>query len=324
MIVIGESEVRRRLDHATCIGLMRDAMTALARGRTRQLLRGIVDLGGGDQFGVMPGAIDSESFGCKLVTVFPRNASAGLRSHRGVILLFEPEQGLPVAMIEAGEVTAIRTAAASAAATDALARRDARTLAIIGTGEQAWHHALAIRHVRPIDRVTLWGRSPENAAALARRIEQTIGIEVATAGSVQEAVRGADIICTVSAAPEPILMNGDVGDGTHVNAVGSSRAGPSEIDVALVARARLFPDHRAGMLAQGAEYLRAAAAGLVDESHVLAEIGAVIAGDAPGRTDDDQVTLYKSLGHIVQDLACAQYLVEAVRVDGRGISASLE
>jgi len=322
MIVIGESEVRRRLDHATCIGLMRDAMVALSQGRTRQLLRGIVDLGRGDQFGVMPGAIDGESFGCKLVTVFPRNSAAGLRSHRGVILMFEPEQGLPVAMIEAGEVTAIRTAAASAAATDALARPDARRLAILGTGEQAWHHALALSHVRPIESIVLWGRSPERAGALAKRIEHTLKIAVSVAETAGEAARGADVICTVSAAAEPILMNADVDDGTHINAVGSSRAGPSEIEVALVARARIFPDYRPGVLAQGAEYLHAAAAGLVDESHVLAEIGAVIAGDAPGRTAPGQVTLYKSLGHIVQDLASAQHLVAAARADGTGDTVS--
>jgi len=323
MIVIGESEVRRRLDHATCIGLMRDAMIALSRGRTRQLLRGIVDLGGGDQFGVMPGAIDGESFGCKLVTVFSRNSAAGLRSHRGVILVFEPEQGLPIAVIEAGEVTAIRTAAASAAATDVLARPDARRLAILGTGEQAWHHALALSHVRPIEQIQLWGRSPDRAGALAKRIGQSLNVPVSVAGSAGEAARGADIICTVSAASEPILMNTDVDDGTHINAVGSSRAGPSEIDVALVARSRIFPDHRAGILAQGAEYLRAAAVGLVSEEHVLSEIGAVIAGDAPGRTAPEQVTLYKSLGHIVQDLASAHHLVGCAVADGRGDTVSL-
>ncbi len=304
---IDAAEVRTRLDHRTCIDLMRRAMIALAEGRSRQLLRGIIDLDGGDMFGVMPGALDGAGFGAKIISIFPAAAAHG-SSHQGVIILFDRASGAPVCVIDASEVTAIRTAAASAAATDALARPEARRLAIMGTGEQAWHHVAAIRHVRPLDDVRIWGRSPEKARALADRIADDFGLAAQTAASVAEAAEGADVICTLTGAAEPFLLDAHVADGTHINAVGSSRAGPSEINEALVARARFVPDHREGVLAQGAEYLRAREAGLVTDAHVLPEIGHVFSGSAPGRLTASDVTIYKSLGSIVQDLACAAWL----------------
>ncbi|KGB56838.1 Ornithine cyclodeaminase [Sphingopyxis sp. LC81] len=304
---IDAAEVRERLDHRTCIDLMRHAMIALAEGRSRQLLRGIIDLDGGDMFGVMPGALDGAGFGAKIISIFPAAAAHG-SSHQGVIILFDRTSGAPVCVIDASEVTAIRTAAASAAATDALARPEARRLAILGTGEQAWHHVAAIRHVRPLDDVRIWGRAPEKAEALADRIADDFDLPAQMAASVADAAEGSDIICTLTGAAEPFLLDAHVADGTHINAVGSSRAGPSEIDEALVARARFVPDHREGVLAQGAEYLRARDAGLVTDAHVLPEIGHVFSGSAQGRLAASDVTIYKSLGSIVQDLACAAWL----------------
>ncbi len=304
---IDTAEVRERLDHRTCIDLMRGAMIALAEGRSRQLLRGIIDLDGGDLFGVMPGALEGAGFGAKIISIFPAAAAHG-SSHQGVIILFDRASGAPVCVIDASEVTAIRTAAASAAATDALARIDARRLAILGTGEQAWHHVAAIRHIRPLVEVRIWGRSAEKADALAGRIARDLGLSTCRVASVADAVSSADIICTLTGAPEPILFDAHVADGAHINAVGSSRAGPSEIDEALVARARFVPDHREGVLAQGAEYLRTRDAGLVTEAHVLPEIGHVFSDSARGRLAASDVTIYKSLGSIVQDLACAAYL----------------
>lgn len=304
---IDAAEVVRRLPHDVCIALMRPAMTALAEGRSQQLLRGILELGGGDLFGVMPGALDGAGFGAKIISIFPAAAAHG-GSHQGVIILFDRANGAPVCVIDAGEVTAIRTAAASAAATDALARADARRLAIVGTGEQAWHHVAAIRHVRPLDEIRVWGRSPGRAQDLVDRIAGDFGLAAHVTATVAEAAKDADIICTLTGAATPILLDGHVSDGTHINAVGSSRAGPSEIDVALVARARFVPDHREGVLAQGAEYLHAREAGLVTEAHVLPEIGHVFSGAAPGRVNAADVTIYKSLGSIVQDLACAAHL----------------
>jgi ornithine cyclodeaminase len=303
MKLIGAEEVARRLTYDACIPLMRQAMIALSQGRTKQLLRQILDLGGSNAFGVMPGSLDDGPFGAKIVSVFPGNVAAGGLSHQGVVLLFDPETGVPTAVLDAGELTAIRTAAASAAATDALARPDATRLAVLGTGEQARRHVEAIRLVRPIAEVTLWGRDPARAAALAETLGAT------TASTVAKAVAEADIVCTTTAAPEPILFARDVPDGAHLNLVGSSRAGPAEVDNALVARVRLIADHREGVLAQGAEFLRARAAGLVDDAHVVGEIGEVFAGTLPGRQSAKQITAYKSLGSVVQDLAAAAFLL---------------
>jgi ornithine cyclodeaminase len=300
MIRVSAEEVERLLPYEDCIPLMRDAMTALSQGRTRQLLRQILDLPEGRAFGAMLGAmLEDGVFGAKLVSVFPGSDP----SHQGVVALFDAATGAPSAMLDAGSITAIRTAAASAAATDALARPGARSLAILGTGEQARRHLEAIRCVRAIGRVTIWGRDFAKAQALG-------GI---ACRSVAEAVDGADIICTVSAAAEPILRSEWVGPGAHINAVGSSRAGPRELDDALVARARLFADHEEGVRAQGAEYLHALAAGAIGPEHLLGEIGAVFAGILPGRTGAADVTVYKSLGSIVQDLAAARHIVARLR-----------
>lgn len=304
MIVVSADEVEQLLPYEECIPLMRDAMIALSQGRTSQLLRAILDMPQGRAFGVMPGAmLDDGVFGAKLVSVYPDNFAKGGPSHQGVVALFDGGTGAPTAILDAGEITAIRTAAASAAATDVLARADASRLAILGYGEQAQRHVEAIRCVRNVGRLTIWGRDPNKARAFAERN----GGEACA--SVAEAVAGADIICAVTAAPEPILFARDVADGAHINAVGSSRAGPVEIDNALVARARFFADHEEGVRAQGAEYLYALAAGVIGADHLLGEIGEVMAGTLAGRTSDADVTIYKSLGSIVQDLASARFIV---------------
>jgi ornithine cyclodeaminase len=207
--------------------------------------------------------------------------------------------------VHAGEITAIRTAAASAVATDALARADACRLAILGYGEQAATHARALLKVRRIRAVRVWGRSPDRAHAFCRQMSAELGISFTSAPTVEEAVIDADIICTVTGAQEPILKGAWVRAGTHVNVVGSSFAGPAEVDNDLVVRSRFIADSREGVLRQGAEFLKAKEAGLVDDGHIVAEIGEVLAGKVVGRRAVDEITVYKSLGHIVQDLASA-------------------
>jgi ornithine cyclodeaminase/alanine dehydrogenase-like protein (mu-crystallin family) len=309
MRFIDREEVAGRLTYEVCIPLVRDAMIAFSSGETKQLLRSIIPLAGGHLFGIMPGALGAtKPFGAKLISIFPENAAQGRQSHQGVIVLFEPDTGTPVCIVHAGEVTAIRTAAASAVATDALARKDAKHLAILGTGEQAATHARAIAKVRKLESITIWGRSPERAQALAEQMHAELNLPVTTLPTVQQAVADADIICTVTAAAEPILKSEWVQPGAHVNVVGSSHAGPAEIDNAVVARARFFADSREGVLNQGAEFLSAKQAGLIDDDHILAEIGQVLAGTKEGRRSADEITIYKSLGHVVQDLASAWWL----------------
>jgi ornithine cyclodeaminase len=306
MRFIDKDEVERRLSYERCIPIVRAAMIAFSSGETKQLLRSIITLKPGRLFGVMPGAMGAEApFGAKLISVFSENFAKGQQSHQGVIVLFDPENGAPVCILHAGEVTAIRTAAASAVATDALARKDAKRLAILGYGEQATTHARAISKVRAVEHLTVWGRSPERAQAFAAKMQAELGIPAIAAPSARVCIVDADIVCTVTAASEPVLEGKWLRPGAHINIVGSSYAGPAEVDSDTVVRARFIADSREGVLAQGAEFLRAKQAGLIGDDHVVAEIGEVLAGKIPGRQSDDQITAYKSLGHIVQDLAPA-------------------
>ena len=306
MRFIDREEVARRLTYDVCIPIVRDAMIAFSRGETRQLLRSIIPLGEGRLFGVMPGAMGARAtFGAKLISVFPENFALGVQSHQGLVILFDPETGGPVCVVHAGEITAIGTAAASAVATDALARKDARRLAILGYGEQAATHARAIGKVRSLESISIWGRSPERARSFADRMQTELAMTVDSAGSVEEAVAETDIICTVTSATEPILKGAWVRPGTHVNLVGSGHAGPTEVDNDLVVCSRFIVDSREGVLTQGAEFLRAKAAGLIGDDHIVAEIGQVLVGEIVGRRSPAEITVYKSLGHVVQDLATA-------------------
>jgi ornithine cyclodeaminase/alanine dehydrogenase-like protein (mu-crystallin family) len=306
MRFIDREEVARRLTYEICIPIVREAMISFSKGETRQLLRSIIPLSGGRMFGIMPGAMGASApFGAKLISIFPENFALGKQSHQGLIILFDPETGAPGCVVHAGEITAIRTAAASAVATDALARTEARRMAILGYGEQAATHAQAISKVRDLESITIWGRSPERARALAARLQTELGIPCAAPASVNEAVAEADIVCTVTSAAEPILQGAWVRPGTHLNLIGSSHAGPVEVDNDLVVRSRFIADSREGVLAQGAEFLRAKSAGLIGDDHIVAEIGQVLAGEIKGRRSAEEITIYKSLGHVVQDLATA-------------------
>lgn len=311
MRFIDREEVARRLTYDICIPIVRDAMIAFSKGETKQLLRSVIPLSAGRFFGIMPGALgENAPFGAKLISIYPENFAKGRQSHQGLVVLFDPETGEAVCALHAGEITAIRTGAASAVATDALARNDARRLALLGYGEQAATHARAIRKVRNIQSITVWGRSAERARAFAERTQAELGIPVAAAGTVAKAVAEADIVCTLTSAAEPILKGEWVRPGTHLNVVGSSYAAPAEIDNALVVRSRFIVDSREGVLQQGAEFLRAKAAGLIGDDHIAGEIGQVLAGKVEGRRSADEITVYKSLGHIVQDLASAWAIYE--------------
>lgn len=317
MIFISADEIARTLGYADCIEAMRSAMARLSSGETKQMLRQILPLDEGRMFGIMGGTLGPGGpFGSKLVSVTPHRAEGGPPSHQGAVVIFDPVSGAPLCQLEAGMITAIRTASASAMATDVLARKDARILTILGTGEQAWHHACALPEVRPFDEIRIWGRSLERAEALAGKIRQRTGIGCVTVADVAGAVAGADVICTVTGAAEPILTAGMVRPGAHVNVVGSSFDGPREIDDALVAAARFFADSRASVLAQGAELRHAIASGAVTEAHLLGEIGEVVLGKTPGRTGPQDITIYKSLGHIVQDIASGYHVYQMIQNEG--------
>jgi len=302
-------EVEELLDYPGCIDAMRSAMIALSSGERPQPLRTIWPVGDGEMWGIMPGDLAALSaFGAKLVSVFRDPERPGCTRHQGVVVVFDGKTGAVSCIADAEPITKIRTACATAAATDALARGDAQVLAIFGGGVQAEAHLRALPLVRKFREILLWGRSPEKARALAEAMSGLIGQPITSIADGADAARRADVICTVTSSPEPVLFDDWVKPGTHINLVGSSMLGPVEVDSALVARARYVADYRPGALAQGAELAAARAAGAIDDGYAVLEIGEVLAGRIAGRESDDQVTVYKSLGHVAQDLAAADYL----------------
>lgn len=304
MKMLSRDDVAAKLTFDICIPAVRAAMTALSKGETRQLPRGYLPLEQGRLFGTMTGALgDGGPFGAKLISVFPDNFDKGIPSHQGLVVLFDRASGRPIALADGGEITAIRTGCASAVATDALARADASRLALFGYGEQSETHLEAISRVRKLTAVSVWGRSPDRAKAFADKMSEKTGLAVTAIASAQEAASEADIICTLTNARDPIVLGAWVRPGTHINAVGSSIPGPVEVDNDLVVKSRYVADSRVNVLQVGAEFLKAKEAGLIGDDHIIAEIGQVLAGDVIGRRNDEDVTFYKSVGHIVQDLA---------------------
>ena len=302
------AQVEELLDYPGCIDAMRRAMIALSTGERPQPLRQIFAVENGI-YGTMPGELAALStFGAKLVSVFPDPQRPGCTRHRGIVVAYDGETGAVSCIADAEPITKIRTACATAVATDALARKDAEVLAILGSGVQAEAHLQALPLVRRFREILLWGRSLERTRALADRMSGALSRPISVAADSRDAATRADVICTVTSSSEPVLLNEWVKPGTHINLVGSSYLGPVEVDSPLVARARYIADYRPGVLAQASELAAARESGVVDDSHVVAEIGEVLAGRATGRENDEQVTIYKSLGHVAQDLAAAAYL----------------
>lgn len=304
--------VRDHLTYEVAIPVVREAMLALSDGRVRQVLRSFIGIGEGRTFAIMPAALsDRGVFGVKLVSVFADGH--GRKAHEGLVVLFDADTGAPVCLADAAEITAIRTAAASAVATNALARTDAGVLAVLGIGKQAAAHIQAISKVRALREVLVWGRSLARAEAFAHEMTAAAGLPVRACASIANTTQSADIICTVTAAVDPILALASVTPGVHVNAVGSSGPGQAEIAADLVAGSRFIVDHREHVLVHGGEFLRAKAGGLVDDDHIAAELGQVLSGARLGRTGPGDITLYKSLGHAAQDLAAAAWLHQHAR-----------
>lgn len=309
LAVYGPDEVRRWLDYPGCIEAMSEAMAGLAAEGREQPLRSITTLEPGQLFALMPGVAPGHTgFGAKVLSVFDDPARPGRSAHRGGALLFDRDTGAVLCVADAHEITRIRTACASAMATRALARADASVLAVFGTGTQAESHIHALLAVRAFGQVLVWGRSHETATVFAARLAADTGANVLAVADAAEAAGRADVICTTTSSKTPVLLHAWLKPGTHVNAVGSSFPGPVEVDDELVVASRYIADSRRSALAAAAEFIKARDAGLVDESHIVAEIGEVLLGRVDGRENDEQLTLYKSLGHVVQDLAATAYV----------------
>jgi ornithine cyclodeaminase len=307
VLFVNEAGVHALLPMDRCIALMRDALASLANGDAVLPLRSKLALPDGSGIlGLMPGYLgEPRSFGLKVVSVMPGNHGTAYDSHQGVVMLFGVEHGEPLAILDGAAITAIRTAAASAAATDALARERAGDLALIGSGAQAGTHLAAMRAVRPLRRVRIWSRTRANADRFAREHAAAAGVAIEVAATAEAAVRGADLVCTTTASRDPVVRGEWLSPGAHVNAVGACFPTHRELDSDAVRGARLFTDSRESCLNEAGDFLAARHEGAITDAHLLGEIGEVFLGGLPGRISADDVTIYESLGVAVEDLASA-------------------
>jgi ornithine cyclodeaminase/alanine dehydrogenase-like protein (mu-crystallin family) len=325
MRLITRSEVEHLLPVGACVDVMRGAMVATSARTVSLPIRQFMPIPDAPgKLAIMPGTMgDPACFGIKLVCKYDRPHGDPLGTHVGMVMLFDSIKGVPLAMIEGSSLTAIRTSAASALATDVLARKDARRLAIIGNGEQAARHVHAMRAVRDIDHVAVWGRDPARAAEFVSAMAAETGLPVVATLSVAEAVAEADIICTTTSAKEPVLAGSALAPGMHINLVGSAIATTAEVDAEAVRRSRFYVDYRDAAMAAAGELLQAIEAGVVTESHIIGEIGDVLLGRAEGRQNEQDITLYKSLGVASQDLAAAYAIWEKAENENAGQSFEL-
>ena len=323
VLVISGAEVRRLLPMIDCIPLVESAMRSTSRGGAQLPLRiGVSPIGTPNKMVVMPGYVDEPAcMGAKVIAVYPGNARRGLSSHMGVVVLFDVREGVPLAMIDAASITGMRTAAATAVATRTLSPDDACDLAIIGTGEQATAHLHAISLVRRLRTIRIWGRTRENAHAFAQREASSVDARIEVCGTIRDALIGADIVCTTTSASEPIVQGAWIARGAHVNLIGASTAPAREVDDALVKQSSFFVDYRPSALAQAGELL--GAMGTDAANHIRGEIGEVLNGVVPGRTDEFEITVYKSLGIAAQDLVTAQEVYRRAKAEGAGVRAPL-
>ena len=329
VLILSHREVQAALPVETCAEAMAAVLAEHARGGTYMPLRSVMmppDAAG--FLGLMPGwrgrqQDKAAAFALKAVCVMPGNPARGLDAHQGLVTLFDGETGVPTAILDASAVTAIRTAAVTAVATRVLARHDARTLAILGAGTQARAHVRALARVRDFERVRVYAPTRAHAQALVEQARFPRA-ELSVAASAEEAVSGADVVVTATSAREPVLRRGWLKPGAHVNAVGASTPRARELDTATVAASALFCDSRESLRNEAGEFALAVSEGLIPgEEHVRGELGEVLAGIAPGRRDDGELTLFRSLGLAVEDLAAAELAVAVARERGLGTEVEL-
>jgi ornithine cyclodeaminase/alanine dehydrogenase-like protein (mu-crystallin family) len=324
VLIVSQREVQELLQMEECIDVMADALGALARGDAVMPLRGMSGMP--EQTGLlawMPSLLPaSDVMGIKVISVFP-NEGTELESHQGAVLLFEATHGQLLAVVDASEVTAIRTAAVSGLATRILARPDADDLAILGSGTQARTHLEAMTVVRDIRRVRAWSRDSGHARSFAESASAHGRVRVEVSATAREAVEGANIICTTTSAAEPVLEGRWISPGAHVNAVGFAGPTGRELDAEAVARARLFADRRESIESEAGDFLIAKSEGAVGDDHVAGELGEVLLGKVQGRTSPDQITLFESLGLAIEDLAAVNHVYQRARASGKGTSVEL-
>jgi len=329
VLVLSHHDVAAALPPRACAEAMAAVLTARARGETYHPLRSVMrPPGAAGLMGLMPswrgarpdgGAV----FALKAICIIPGNPARGLDAHQGTVTLFDGETGQPTAILDASAVTEIRTAAVTAVATGLLARTDARTLAVLGAGVQGRAHLEALATVRGFEEVRIYAPTQAHAQALAEQ-PGLPGAQVSAVATAEDAVRGADVVVAATNSREPVLAHAWLKPGAHVNAVGASTPNAREIDTATVAASALFCDSRESLRNEAGEFQLAVREGAIPgDEHVRAELGEVLAGVAPGRRDDGELTLFRSLGIGVEDLAAAETAVAAARAQGLGTEVEL-
>ena len=311
---IGKEEVATLLPMQECIDVMESTFLALANGQCLQPLRSIMWLPDKTGLlGMMPGyAAGPDVMGIKLITVFHANKDSGYPSHQGIVALFDAKHGQPLMMFDATEITAIRTAAVSALATRVLSRENSDRLAVIGAGEQAQRHIESILLVRKIKEISIWNRNESNAEALSKKITARCAIDIRVTKTPQHAVENADIICTVTASRQPLVMGNWIDNGSHINAVGSSTPFSRELDTKAVVRGILFTDRYESLFKEAGDFLIPKEEGAIADSHVKAELGEVLNGSKKGRESDQQITIFKSLGLAAEDIFSAWHIYQKI------------
>lgn len=314
LLILNRQDVTKLLPMSECIQVMERVLTALARGEAVLPLRQVIaTLDKSGFLAAMPSILAS-SMGVKVISVFPKNEGTQFDSHLGAVLLFDTTHGQLLGVMDGTEITAIRTAAVSGVATNLLARKNAGDLAILGSGTQARTHLQAIQSVRELRRVRVWSRNHDHAAAFAEKWQS--GIEAVR--SVEEAVVGADIICTVTSSTEPILHGEWISPGAHINAAGSSQPHKRELDSHAVAKSKLYVDRKESTVNEAGDYLIPKKEGRVGDEHIRGEIGELLLKRINGRESDQEITLFKSLGIAVEDVASAEYLYQKAMKEGAG------
>lgn len=325
MLILSQADVERLLPMRDCIEIMASTLASLARGDAVLPLRTVIRIPQTrDAFGVMPAYLGSpKTIGAKIVSVFPGNHGTDLDSHQGAVLLFDRDNGSLAALLDATAITTIRTAAVSAVATRALAKQNASTLAIIGSGVQARAHVEAMCAVRPIASLRVWSRNSEHARELAAFARDRFHLDASASGTGADAVRDADIVCTVTSSSEPVLRGEWLAPGTHVNAVGACTPNAREIDSAVVVRSRLYVDRRESALNEPGDILVPLRDGEIVPEHIVAELGELLIGRGVGRRDDREITLFKSLGLAIEDLAAAAHVYDQAERTRAGVRVEL-
>jgi len=293
---------------------MEEAFNALVNGKVLQPLRSMMWLPGKTGLlGMMPAfASDKKMMGIKVISAFSGNREFGLSSHQGAILLFESEHGQLLAIVDADEITAIRTAAVSGLATKLLSRDTPSSLAILGSGTQAQQHVEAMLCIRRINSIKIWSRDPGNATKLAAQITAKYNLPAIPVKAAKDAITNADIICTATASSTPVVSGEWIKKGAHLNAVGSCTPVTRELDTAAIINSKLFTDKYESIYNEAGDFIIPKKEGAINDDHVKGELGEVMKGIKKGRETDDEITIFKSLGLAVEDIYAANYVYQTL------------